>query len=88
MNILVLKEALVVGFISLIITSILMAIVHKMYPNDYSGCYNLPNKSIGKYYMATFLSGVLVHLLCEYFGINKFYCSNGNACNNKKLNKL
>jgi hypothetical protein len=80
MNNLVLKESVIVGGIFLIITSIIMAMMHDIYPNDYAGCLHLPNKSIGKYYIATFISGVLVHLLCEYFGINKFYCLNGNAC--------
>ena len=27
-----------------------------------------------------FIAGVVVHLLCEYFGINKWYCKNGLAC--------
>lgn len=27
-----------------------------------------------------FLTGILTHLLCEFTGINKWYCTNGNAC--------
>jgi hypothetical protein len=27
-----------------------------------------------------FIAGVLVYLLCEYSGINKWYCKNGLAC--------
>ena len=27
-----------------------------------------------------FISGVLIHLLCEVTGINKRYCKSGNAC--------
>ena len=28
-----------------------------------------------------FIAGFIVHLLCEYSNINKWYCKNGNACN-------
>lgn len=27
-----------------------------------------------------FLSGFLVHIICEIFGINKWYCTHGAAC--------
>ena len=27
-----------------------------------------------------FLTGILTHLICEYTGVNKWYCKNGNAC--------
>jgi hypothetical protein len=27
-----------------------------------------------------FLTGVLTHLVCEFTGVNKWYCTNGNAC--------
>jgi hypothetical protein len=27
-----------------------------------------------------FITGVLVHFICEYFGINKWYCKKGRAC--------
>ena len=27
-----------------------------------------------------FVTGVIIHLLCEGTGINKWYCKNGNAC--------
>jgi len=36
-----------------------------------------------KYYImeiALFITGVFVHIICELFGINKWYCNNGNAC--------
>ena len=27
-----------------------------------------------------FSTGVLIHLLCEFTGVNAWYCINGNAC--------
>lgn len=33
--------------------------------------------------IALFFTGVLVHLVCEFSGINKWYCKNGNACAKK-----
>ncbi len=31
-----------------------------------------------------FLAGFLVHLVREFSGINRWYCTNGNACRNTK----
>jgi len=30
--------------------------------------------------LGLFLIGVITHLLCEWLGINKWYCKHGNAC--------
>jgi len=30
--------------------------------------------------IALFLTGVFAHLFCEFSGINRWYCKNGNAC--------
>ena len=27
-----------------------------------------------------FITGVLIHMICEATGINKWYCTNGHAC--------
>lgn len=29
-----------------------------------------------------FVTGILLHLLFEFFGFNKWYCQNGKACKN------
>jgi hypothetical protein len=73
-------EAFLVGIILLIVSIPIMAAVRKLYPEDYAGCENLPNPSKTKYYVATLLIGILVHLICEFSGINNWYCKNGNAC--------
>jgi hypothetical protein len=74
-------EAFMVGIILLIVSIPVMRLLHGLYPEDYSGCENLPSKSKNKYYVATFAIGALLHLMCEFSGINRWYCKNGNACN-------
>jgi hypothetical protein len=74
-------EAFMVGIILLLVSVPIMSQLHTLYPNDYSGCENLPSKSKNKYYIATFVTGAILHLLCEFSGINRWYCKNGNACN-------
>jgi hypothetical protein len=74
-------EAFAVGIILLIVSIPVMGSLHIIYPEDYAGCEHLPSKSKNKYYASTVIIGILVHLLCEFSGINKWYCKNGNACN-------
>lgn len=81
-------EAFMVGIILIIVSIPVMGALHALYPEDYSGCTNLPSKSKNKYYVATFIIGVLVHLLCEFSGANKWYCKNGNACTDKMFENV
>ena len=30
--------------------------------------------------LSYFITGALIHIICEYTKINKWYCRNGNAC--------
>ena len=30
--------------------------------------------------ISLFFTGFFLHLICEYSGINRWYCKNGNAC--------
>jgi len=32
--------------------------------------------------LSFFITGVIIHLLCEVTGLNKKYCKYGNACKN------
>jgi len=32
--------------------------------------------------LSYFITGCLIHLCCEYFGVNAWYCTNGVACKN------
>ena len=72
-------EAFVVGFITLIVGSIVCLILGYFFPN------NLPDicKKWNKYHImefSLFLTGFIIHLICEFTGINKWYCKHGNAC--------
>jgi hypothetical protein len=51
----------------------------------------LPNKDGKKFdlkdyhfwpqvFLSNAVAGAIFHLLCEVFGVNKWYCKNGNAC--------
>lgn len=82
MNIQLVWEAIAVGIILVLISLIVMGALHRIYPNDYTGCINLP-KSSAKYYVATFAIGIITHLACEATGINHWYCRSGNACKSK-----
>lgn len=86
MCIILFAEAFIVGIILLIISVPVMIGLNVLYPNDYTGCINLPFKSKNKYYIATIIIGSLTHLICEYSGINSLYCRKGYACTvNKKV---
>ena len=62
-------EAILVGIILILVSAPIM---------HYARDINFPVPE--KYYIATFISGVVVHLLCEATGLNKYYCSAGSAC--------
>lgn len=71
-------EAVCVGILTVIVgtlvSKVIIAIIKNKTPST-----DLNNR---KYYMelGLFLTGVIIHLLCEITGINKWYCKNGNAC--------
>lgn len=72
-----LVEAVVVGIMTAILGTIMSYIFmviqeRKLYVKfDFWGYVVISN----------FLTGVLIHYICEYTGLNKYYCKHGNACN-------
>jgi hypothetical protein len=44
------------------------------------GMFTLKTKKI----VPLFLTGALVHIICEIVGLNKWYCKNGSACTGLK----
>lgn len=77
MNLLI--EAIVVGIILVIVASLVGIIVGKFMSVELDEMCKKWNKN-HIMEITLFISGVLVHLLCEYLGINKWYCKNGVAC--------
>ena len=74
-----LLEALCVGIMTVVVGNISGFLVGSMLK------VNLPEvcKDWNKYYtmeISLFLTGFLIHLICEFSGINKWYCKNGFAC--------
>jgi len=35
--------------------------------------------------LSYFISGALIHIICEFSNLNKWYCTNGNACREKNM---
>jgi hypothetical protein len=68
-----LVEAIVVGFILLIISIPVMSIINRCYPDEL-----FPSKK--KFYVASIIIGMLTHFGFEASGANKWYCENGAAC--------
>tara|TARA_B110000967_G_scaffold156733_1_gene161783 strand:- start:192 stop:428 length:237 start_codon:yes stop_codon:yes gene_type:complete len=72
-------EAIIVGIMTVIVGSLVGFILSKIVSSD------LPTacKKWNKFHImeiSLFLTGVIIHLVCEFGGLNKWYCSNGNAC--------
>lgn len=72
MNQNLLSEALAVGVMALIIGVIVHSVSMKLKKHDMN--------DMTVYAIHLFVIGVLIHLLCQYAGINKWYCTNGMAC--------
>ena len=71
-------EASTVGVITGVIGFVVLFVAYKLV-----GDSNLFGKNRRELYIivgSLVVTGMLIHLLCEYTGINKWYCTNGNAC--------
>jgi len=71
-------EAIAVGIITVVVGYVITWILSNFDKN----ASNL-NKEWNKHHImeiALFLTGMSIHLLCEFTGINSWYCENGIAC--------
>lgn len=72
-------ETIIVGILTVVFGSLIGYIIGYLFKTD------LPKvcKNWNKFYvmeLSLFLTGMLIHIFCEYVGINKWYCKNGYAC--------
>lgn len=80
-----LVEALIVGIATAIVGFIISTLF--MYIRDRS--FRLENYKFWPYVLLSyFLTGVVIHIMFEMFGGNKWYCTNGFACRNMSKNRL
>ena len=69
-------EALVVGIMTAIL-GFIISTLFMMLNKDFSfKKYSFWWQVLGSF----FVTGVIIHLVCDGTGINKWYCKNGNAC--------
>ena len=69
----IIKEGFMIGLVTLIIGFIIKFIID----------YLFKPKDDNKYYIfiiILFITGFIAHIICQYTGINKWYCKNGVAC--------
>ena len=66
------QEAIIVGVVLVLVFFVLSKMTN--FPRE--------NKVV-----TIFLAGVLTHLLCEWVGVNAWYCSDGHACRHLKDNR-
>lgn len=70
-----LKEAFVVGILTVVFGSLVSYSFKSMVPEV---CQDWNKNFVME--ISLFFTGVLIHLFCEFAGINKWYCVNGVAC--------
>ena len=77
MNLLI--EGVAVGIVVLVVGTIVGFILGRFMSVDLpKACREWNKNHIME--LSLFLTGFLIHLFCEFVGINKWYCNNGAAC--------
>lgn len=76
----VMKEAFFVGILTVIVGT-LITLLFKGKSQSQSQCKDWNKNYVMEW--SLFLTGFAIHIICEYMGINKWYCKNGCACSKK-----
>ena len=74
-------EAAAVGGVVVIVGIIICKVIGMLDKTTKSACENWSKNHVME--LTLFLIGVTVHLVCEFTGINQWYCKNGNACKSR-----
>ena len=74
----VMKEAFFVGIITVIVGTLISLMFKSKVPSQ---CKDWNKNYVMEW--SLFLTGFAIHIICEYMGINKWYCKNGCACSKK-----
>jgi hypothetical protein len=72
-------ESIAVGIITVIIGTLSGLLIGRLFSSDLPKVCKTWNKN-HVMELSLFFTGVLVHIMCELLGINKWYCKNGQAC--------
>ncbi len=72
-------EAAIVGFLILIIGTIVSFFISRFTVTELPPvCKDWNKNHIME--ISLFLTGFFTHIVCEFIGLNKWYCKNGSAC--------
>ena len=72
-------EAFIVGIMTVIVGTIVGFFIGKFFSSNLPKVCKKWNKN-HVMEISLFFTGFFIHILCEYFNINRWYCKNGRAC--------
>ena len=71
-------ESAAIGVLVVLVGLVVSYVVGMFHEGTKSACKDWNKNHVME--ITLFFIGVAVHLVCEFSGINRWYCKNGNAC--------
>lgn len=71
-------EAVAIGVLVVVVGVVVSNLVGMFHNGTKTACKDWNKNHVME--ITLFFIGVAVHLVCEFTGVNKWYCKNGNAC--------